>query len=685
MAFHKSVITRIDNLKNTFVQIDQLETAEDLLERYDHAANCGAPGDGKTSIALMLCEKYLRKHYEVLFIEHIEQFDVNVIIKRHNHIFIVFDDIFGSVTFPTNLENTQKVFSALEEALQIDILEKECKTRSNQGRRQAKPDQDESQPSEKESQQTFKLCFLFTSRTYNWNEGRARLHQFKVNLFNLHRVIDLSKKCLTDDEKETILRSHMRRYPMCYISEEDVKTIAHLQTKMFGYPLICSLYTSNPDFHVLSPEDFFQNPVTHLRGHLDTIVREHSCRSAALILLFLCEGKLDLVSLQLGKGETDMFQVVKEVVPSCTPTEIGNEIGNLTGTYCTVEKNMAFFSHPSIYDATACAFGNYNPILLLKHCSLKFLYERVKREKRGQQQLAITNDVTNLTHLSPGLYPLVLTRLVEGIRQGYFKWTLKHPIFNNDDISSSFANDLSDNLPQIIQQEDKVFGECYLNWVSQSDNHALFEQSLEMLGKKEIGMALSHRSITDLRSGIVACVQHGRLSYLKQIITELNAGEAFDVNMTKGDKSLHMIAAESGHLDVFRFLLEEGPDIKLADSKGYTCLHHSCKSGSTDITKVIAEGVPEGADLSLTDAENSDCLMLARKGGNMSIVRHLLSLKTFDINRKGGSGMQTPVMLAAEGGHYEVYNRLVSEGADLSLTDEEDSAVWRKDVLFPKT
>ncbi|XP_046381263.1 uncharacterized protein LOC124152382 [Haliotis rufescens] len=223
----ESVITRIDNLKKTFVQIHQLVTAEDLLERYGHAAICGAPGDGKTSIALMLCKKYLKKHYEVLFIEHIEQFDVNVIIKRHNHMYIVFDDIFGSVTFPTNLENTQKVFSALDEALQIDILEKECKTRSNQGRRQMEPDQDKSQPSEKESQQTFKLRFLFTSRTYNWNEGRARLHQFKVNLFNLHVVIDLSKKCLTDDEKETILRSHMRRYPMCDISKEDVKTIAH--------------------------------------------------------------------------------------------------------------------------------------------------------------------------------------------------------------------------------------------------------------------------------------------------------------------------------------------------------------------------------------------------------------------------------------------------------------------------
>ncbi|XP_048245813.1 ankyrin repeat and KH domain-containing protein 1-like [Haliotis rufescens] len=399
---------------------------------------------------------------------------------------------------------------------------------------------------------------------------------------------------------------------------------------MFGYPLICSLYTSNPDFHVLSPQDFFQNPVTYLRGHLDTIVRERSSRSAALILLLLCDGKLDLVSFQLGKGETDMFQVVKEVVPSCTPTEIGNEIGNFTGTYCTVEKNMAFFSHPSIYDATACAFGNYNPSLLLKHCSLKFLYERVKREKRGQQQLGFTDDVTNLIHLSPGLYPFVLTRLVE----------------EGADLSLT----------------DKGNSDCLM----------------------------------------LAC-KKGNMSFVKHLLSL----KTLDINRKRGSdmQTLVMMAADWGNYDVYNLLVSEGADLSLTDEENRDCLMLACKEGNMSIVKHLlslktfdinrkggsdmqtpvmmaaAVGhydvynllVSEGADLSLTDKYNSDCLMLACKEGNMSIVKHLLSLKTFDINRKGGSDMQTPVMMAAAGGHYDVYNLLVSEGADLSLTDDDNS------------
>ncbi|XP_048245812.1 ankyrin repeat and KH domain-containing protein 1-like [Haliotis rufescens] len=200
----------------------------------------------------------------------------------------------------------------------------------------------------------------------------------------------------------------------------------------------------------------------------------------------------------------------------------------------------------------------------------------------------------------------------------------------------------------------------------------------------------------------LAC-EGGNMSIVKHLLSL----KTFDINRKGGFfmQTPVMMAVEKGHYDVYNLLVSEGADLSLTDEGNSDCLMWACLGGNMSIVKhllslktfdinrkggsdmqtpvmmAVKKGhydvfyllVSEGADLSLTDEGNSDCLMLACKGRNMSIVKHLLSLKTFDINRKGVSGMQTPVMTAAEGGHYYMYNLLVSEGADLSLTDEENS------------
>ncbi|XP_046567304.1 putative ankyrin repeat protein RF_0381 isoform X2 [Haliotis rubra] len=161
-----------------------------------------------------------------------------------------------------------------------------------------------------------------------------------------------------------------------------------------------------------------------------------------------------------------------------------------------------------------------------------------------------------------------------------------------------------------------------------------------------------------------------------------------------------MMATTNGHSDVYHLLVSEGADVSLADKNGRDCLMYACKAGNMSIVRHLlslktininrgdhdnmtpvmtaAEAghsdvyhllVSEGANVSLTNDKGRDCLMYACEGGNMSIVRHLLSLKTIDINRRDHNNM-TPVMKAAEAGHSDVYHLLVSEGADVSLTDD---------------
>ncbi|XP_071084670.1 ankyrin repeat domain-containing protein 2-like isoform X2 [Haliotis cracherodii] len=74
----------------------------------------------------------------------------------------------------------------------------------------------------------------------------------------------------------------------------------------------------------------------------------------------------------------------------------------------------------------------------------------------------------------------------------------------------------------------------------------------------------------------------------------------------------------------------------------------------------------------------------ASREGNMAAVKQILAAGRADINSRGEVGW-TPVMEAALGGHRDVVELLVSEGADVSLVDEDGDnilhwACWGGDV-----
>ncbi|XP_046557457.1 fibronectin type 3 and ankyrin repeat domains 1 protein-like [Haliotis rubra] len=94
-----------------------------------------------------------------------------------------------------------------------------------------------------------------------------------------------------------------------------------------------------------------------------------------------------------------------------------------------------------------------------------------------------------------------------------------------------------------------------------------------------------------------------------------------------------MMAALKGHRKVFYFLVREGADVSLVDDDGENILHVACI------------------------------------GGHVDMVKYVLSQKVADINSSGQYG-STSVMVAANMGHREVFDVLVSEGADVSLVDD---------------
>ncbi|XP_048246179.1 ankyrin repeat and KH domain-containing protein mask-like [Haliotis rufescens] len=676
---------KVGRVKEYFVDIHALQTAKQLLETHGHVTVCGAPGDGKTSIALMICEAYQQKKYETVFVEHIEHFDVDTISKRQSHMLVVFDDIFGSVTFSANVEKIRTLFSALVDDLAKTAADTEWDSKKK------KEKQSKAKEQSNEEAPIYSLKLVFTSRTYNWKEGCSKLHQYKVDLLKTEAVLNMTKDCLTVEEKKRMLRSYKTNHPTSDISEKDICSITDSKYNMFGFPLVGRLFFTNAVFqmHILK---FFNHPLTYLRGDLDTIVREESNRSAAIIILILCDGSLNLVSLQSRKSGNDMFDAVKEVVPCCTRTGIAKEINNFTGIYCTVEDHIASFSHPSIYDAAACSVGHLNIVLLLEHCSLKFLYERVRLSK-GIHSSDI-DDVTNMIYITPQLHQTVVNRLVEGIRQGCFIWTVKHPVLRDERIASLVWTEIEDNIVEIVLQKNKDSEDCFLVLVSISESYFLFSKCLDVV--RRLG-----DTAPDLYACVVACVTHGKLKHLEHLVRVMCPHGGFNVEYSIDGQTLLLMAAKSGHTEVFNFLRRKDADTSARDWEGKTCLHYACESGNMALTTKAIETCPvlinlmsyegltpamlcakaghldilkflkqKGADLTLTN--KTDCLHLASENGNLSTVIFLISLKAFDVNKKKTRLRQTAAMMAAKGGHYGVYQHLVSEGADLTLTDEDD-------------
>ncbi|XP_046568315.1 uncharacterized protein LOC124276714 [Haliotis rubra] len=538
---------KMELLKKYFVDIHALQTAKQLLEKHGHVSICGAPGDGKTSIALMICEAYQQQEYETVFVEHIEHFDVDTISKRQSHMLVVFDDIFGSITFISNLEKLHQLFSALVDdrtktAADIEVSKKKKEEQSKQ-----KDKSNEEIP-------VYRLKLVFTSRTYNWKEGCSRLHQYKVDLLTTEAVLDMAKDCLTMEEKKRMLCSYKSKHPACDISEKDICIIADSKHNIFGFPLIGRLFFTNAVFQMHNLQ-FFNHPLTYLRGDLDTIVREGSNRSAAIIILILSDGKLNLVSLQSRKAGHVMFDAVKEVVPCCTRTGVANEIHNFTGIYCTVEDHMASFSHPSIYDAAACAVGHLNIVLLLGHCSLKFLYERVRLDKSSES--TGMDDVTNMISITPQLHPTVVNRLVEGIRQGCFIWTVKHLVLRDESIASLLWTEINDNIAETVLRRDMDTGESFLHLASLSDSYFLFSKSLE------VAVRLGDRA-PDLYAFVVACVTHDKLKHLEHLVRVMGKHGGFNVEYTIDGTTLLLMAAKSPKSKVFNFLIQKGADISVS-------------------------------------------------------------------------------------------------------------------------
>ncbi|XP_048794003.1 ankyrin repeat and SOCS box protein 3 [Lagopus muta] len=168
--------------------------------------------------------------------------------------------------------------------------------------------------------------------------------------------------------------------------------------------------------------------------------------------------------------------------------------------------------------------------------------------------------------------------------------------------------------------------------------------------------------------GMSALHLSARCGSLECVGVLLEAGVDPDQVTTESNTPL-FLAVENGHVDVVRFLIQNGASVEGSHSwSGWNSLHQAAFQQHIEIMKILLE---KRADIECKDDFGITPLFVAAQYGRLESLRTLISHGA-DINCQA-KDRATPLLIAAQEGHAKCVELLLSEGADPNLYCNEDN------------
>ncbi|XP_042310083.1 ankyrin repeat and death domain-containing protein 1B isoform X2 [Sceloporus undulatus] len=131
--------------------------------------------------------------------------------------------------------------------------------------------------------------------------------------------------------------------------------------------------------------------------------------------------------------------------------------------------------------------------------------------------------------------------------------------------------------------------------------------------------------------------------------------------------ALHFAVA-GNHISAVDFLLHHKARVDIADKHGLTPVHLAAWSGNLDIMLIL---IKAGADQKAKNQERRNALHLAAQNNSVRIVDYFIQdLHLLDLNTRDEKGRK-PFLLAAEKGHAEMVNELISLNLSTSEKDND--------------
>ena len=138
-------------------------------------------------------------------------------------------------------------------------------------------------------------------------------------------------------------------------------------------------------------------------------------------------------------------------------------------------------------------------------------------------------------------------------------------------------------------------------------------------------------------------------------------------------------AAQYGHNDLLKYLINKGANVNNAGKYGYTPLHVAGEKGQVE---VLRELLNHGANVNTANKDNFTPLHVAVWNGHVDVVRELLK---HGANVNTANKSFTPLHVAGRNGHLEVVRELLKHGANMSTASHDvftplHVAVWNGHV-----
>ena len=165
---------------------------------------------------------------------------------------------------------------------------------------------------------------------------------------------------------------------------------------------------------------------------------------------------------------------------------------------------------------------------------------------------------------------------------------------------------------------------------------------------------------------LVACAGSGNL----EVVNYLKTTAKCDMNRAeKNGCTPFILAAGAGHLEVCKYLLQEGADIDAQSDSGFTATFSACSSGNIEIVKFLYEA---GADIEKRSNKGSTPLYIAAVHGHLDIVSYLYSVGG-NVDAADNNGLTAlHAAVGAGGSSIKVFAFLINCGCDITRRDIHD-------------
>jgi ankyrin repeat protein len=150
---------------------------------------------------------------------------------------------------------------------------------------------------------------------------------------------------------------------------------------------------------------------------------------------------------------------------------------------------------------------------------------------------------------------------------------------------------------------------------------------------------------------LAEAAKKGDLRKVKELISS-----GHDINDAGKRGSPLILAAQGGHMDVLKTLVEAGADPNITSAMGATALNKAAELGNIPMLNYLLENGSQVGPLAL---------IMAAREGFLKVVRILVDAGA-DLNATQHWG-QTALMLAAKNGHAAIVKYLLEKGADATL------------------